>query len=239
MFINIYADNSTKIKLWNIGGTAIMTLSRGLLEGKVKSVKDVMKMLFYGVVSGYGFYQSKKLISNGKVFPGVLLANVSASVVENVATGKHPLSRIGYSIGFMRVNLYPFKSKFINFDFSPKDVVSLFISLKITKKIVFKNGLISFEAEKKFEDGIGWCSGIYPTIVLNTKEYVYNHEVVHMVQNLQLMIFSYEPFFSKKKFHLFEIRTQTFNVVYGIYEKISSYKKDIREIESFYFSHGK
>lgn len=233
--ISIYAATSTQIKLGNIGGTAITTLLRGVLQGKVKSFKDVVKTLFYGGVSGYGFYQSKKLISDGKIFPGVLLANVSASVVENIAMGKSPLSRIGYTFGFVRMNVYmPFKK--INFDFSPKDMVTFAVSLKYSNKIIFRNGMVSFKAKEKFEDAIGWCNGIFPTVVEN-KGHI-EHEIIHMIQNLQLMAISYEPFFHGKKFHLFEIRTQTFNIGFElINNNFFSYENDIREIEARYFIH--
>lgn len=237
-----YAANSTQIKLGNIGGNAIFTLVRGILQGKVKNLKDIGKMLWWGGVSGYGFYQSKNLISKGKILPGVIMANLSASVTENVSTGNHPLSRIGYSVGFARINITtPFnknKDAIINFDISPKEIIALAVAIKHSNKIVFKNGLISFKAKEKFGNAIGWCVGIFPTVVTNTKEYVYNHEVIHMVQNLQLMSVSYEPFFRKKKQHSlfdFHIRTQSSSVVFELINKSSSYDKNIKEVEAHYF----
>jgi len=236
--VSVYAANSTQIKIGNIGGTAIATLARGLIEGKVKSPKDVIKMLFYGGMSGYGFYRSKKLIANGKIFPGVLLANMSASIAENAATGNHPLSRIGYSFGFIRMNIYT-SFKRINFDISPKDMISLILSFKYANKIVFKNGIISFKAKKQLNDNIGWCIGIYPTVAEGMKEYVYGHETIHMIQNLQFLGVSYEPFFPGRKCRLFNIRVQTAYFVYELFSKFSSYKTNLREIEAFHFIKNK
>ncbi len=51
------------VVLGNVLGSGVTTLVRGLLQGKVHSFKDVVKMLAYGSASGYGFYQSKKLIA--------------------------------------------------------------------------------------------------------------------------------------------------------------------------------
>jgi hypothetical protein len=239
--ITVYAVNSTQIKLGNIGGTAIMTLVRGILQGKVHNLKDIGKMLLYGGISGYGFYQSKNLISKGKVLPGVVLANLSVSVVENVSNRNHLLSHIGYSLGFARINIStPFnknKGSIINVDISPKEIIALFVAIKYSNKIVFKDGVISFKAKEKFGNAIGWCAGAFPTVVENIKEYVYKHEVIHMVQNLQLISVSYEPFFKKKKHHSlfdFHIRTQSLNVVFGILNT-KDYDKNIKEIETHYF----
>ena len=90
--MKVHAVTEKTVKLGNVLGSSVTTLARGLLQGQVHGFKDVVKMLAYGAASGYGFYQAKKQVANGHTFSGVLLANLSASVIENVPSGEGPLS---------------------------------------------------------------------------------------------------------------------------------------------------
>jgi hypothetical protein len=59
------------VVLGNIVGSGVTTLVRGLIQGQVHNFKDAVKCLAYGSASGYGFYQSKKLVAGNHVFSGV------------------------------------------------------------------------------------------------------------------------------------------------------------------------
>ncbi|MCK4888992.1 MAG: hypothetical protein KAS97_03615, partial [Candidatus Aminicenantes bacterium] len=65
------ATSESTIRTYNIVGQGVGTLIRGLIQGKVKSVKSAAKMLFWGSLSGYGFYESKKMIGEGLVTKGI------------------------------------------------------------------------------------------------------------------------------------------------------------------------
>lgn len=238
------AATETEITLANVGGNAVATLLRGVLEGKVKNLKDAGKMLLYGGAAGYGFYQSKKLVANGNTFAGVMLANISASVTENTAVGNHPLSHIGYSLGPIRVRVATPLNKdggaTINMDVSPKEIISLVAAFKNADSFSFKDGLFTFKAQQQLGQAIGWCYGLYPTVMDGTDNYVYNHEVVHVVQNLQLMASSYEPFMKyggeKGTFSFSGVRLQTLGVVADLSLSQFSYEDNLKEIEAFHFA---
>ena len=81
----LQAVSEGTIQLGNVIGNAITTVVRGLVSGQVKSVGDALKLAAYGGASGYGFYQAKNLVAKGNIAAGVALANLSASVCENVS----------------------------------------------------------------------------------------------------------------------------------------------------------
>lgn len=243
---SLKAATAGEVQAYNIAGNALSTLLRGVLQGNVKNVKDAAKMLLVGGAAGYGFYQAKAMVGKGNVFPGVLLANFSASVTENVALGNNPLSHISYSFGPVRVSLAtPLNRRggaLITTDLSPKDILSLALAFTQADKIRIKNGLFGFEADEKMKNGaIGWNLGLFPTIVTGTKDYVYNHEVIHVVQNLQFMAASYEPYARKEdtKKTLFKfdgLRFQLFSIAADLSMSQFSYENNLKEIEAFFFS---
>ena len=114
------------------------------------------------------------------------------------------------------------------------------ISLRNADKIKFKDGLITFESKEKFGKAIGWCYGLYPTVMTGTENYVYRHEVVHVVQNLQLMSSSYEPFIKtgskKTAFRINGIRLQSLGVIADLSLSQFSYESNLKEIEAFHFA---
>ena len=201
LHVNAVSENT--IRLYNVAGQGVFTLIRGVIQGKVKTFKDVLKTLVWGSAAGYGFYEAKKMIGNGKVTAGVMLANLSASISENVSLGDHPLAYIGYTIGPARIEIAtPFAKKpqaFFNITASPADLVTLFYSLTNANRITFRNGLITFMADEPIaENVLGWTHGIYPTILPDQPSFVFNHEAVHAVQHLQLMSISPELFIENK-----------------------------------------
>jgi hypothetical protein len=190
------SDNT--IRAYNIAGQGLGTLIRGLIQGKVKSFKSAAKMLLWGSAAGYGFYESKRMIGNGSVTGGVILANISASISENTSRGDNPLAYLGYTIGPARINIAtPFAGKertLFNIQISPMDIIGFANAMKNADKVSFRNGMISFESTTPItENSRGWTMGIYPTVVSGAPGHVFNHETIHVVQYIQTMAVSPQP----------------------------------------------
>jgi hypothetical protein len=245
------AASESTIQLYNVAGQAAFTLLRGLIQGKVKSFKDVTKMLLYGSVAGYGFYQAKKMIGNGQVTTGMILANLSASVTENVACGYHPLAFIGYSLGPVRVEVAtPFAKSptaTFNISVSPSDLITLYYAIKQSDHISFRNGMFTFTADNPvYDNALGWTRGIYPTVLADQADYVFNHEAVHVAQHLQLMSISPEWSMccktgcTDKKPSLFKINGVRYNALgLGLdllTYKVQDYQKNLFEVEAYHFA---
>lgn len=191
-------SKSTEV-LGNVVGSGVTTLVRGLLQGQVHNFKDAVKCLAYGSASGFGFYQAKKLVAADHVFSGILLANLSASVIDNVTSGEGPLSYIGFSLPLARIEIATPLARqnrsLLRVTISPRDVVSLAMSFSKADRFSVRNGMMVFEADKPMSaNTLGWANGIFPTVLAGTGEGVYQHEMVHVVQSLQLMAASPEPF---------------------------------------------
>jgi hypothetical protein len=62
--------------------------ARGLVEGRFDRAEEVGRAFFWGAASGYGFYQAKRMVGNGRFLHGLGLAYLSASVVENTSSGR-------------------------------------------------------------------------------------------------------------------------------------------------------
>jgi hypothetical protein len=234
----------------NILGTGITTVIRGLLQGNIKSFKDVSKCLVYGSAAGLGFYQSKTMVGKGNIFPGILLANLSASVVDNVTSGEGPLSYLGFSLPLVRIEiatpLARHKRSLLRVTVSPRDAISLALSLSKSDRVSLRNGMLAFESDTPLaENVLGWAYSIFPTMISGTDESVYNHEMVHVVQSLQLMAASPEPFLKsyqrekgKAKFITFGgIRAQALGLVNDLtLAKFQSYSNYWKEIEAYHFA---
>lgn len=248
---NLNAASDNTIRIYNMAGQAAFTLLRGIIQGKVKSFKDVAKSLFYGSAAGYGFYEAKKMIGKGHVTTGVILANLSASVCENVSTGLHPLAYIGYNIGPVQLKVAtPFAKKpqaTFHVSVTPAELITFFYSMKNAKRVSFRGGLITFTAnERTSEKSLGWTIGQYPTILRDTPDYVFNHEAIHVVQHLQMMsispeiFMSYESEESNYKKSLFHFSGLRMNVVGSLtnmlFYRLQSYKSNWLEIEAYNFA---
>ncbi len=197
--IKLRADSKNAIKFYNILGHSVGTLVKGIVQGKVKSFKSAAKMILWGSISGYGFYQSKKMIGNGNVTEGVILANISASVTENITRGDNPLAYIGYTVGPVRLRFKtPLAGKertSVHLDISPMDIYTFAWSLNRAQHFSFKNGMINFSADSAPDISTGyttrgWTMGIYPTVVKNKPDEVYYHESIHAIQYIQEMSLS-------------------------------------------------
>lgn len=241
------AVTESTVVLGNIVGSGVTTLVRGLIQGQVHNFKDVVKCLAYGSASGYGFYQSKKLVAGNHVLGGVLLANLSASVIDNVTSGEGPLSYLGFSLPLARIEiatpLAKQKRSLLRVTVSPRDAISLALSLSKSDRVSLRNGMLAFEADTPLAKNVrGWAYSMFPTVLSGTPESVYQHEMVHVVQSLQLMAASPEPFLKShrreegkaKLLDFAGFRAQTLGLVNDLtLAKFQSYDKYWREAEAY------
>lgn len=246
------AASENTLRLYNVAGQATFTLLKGVIQGKVKSFKDVTRTLFYGSVAGYGFYQSKKIIGNGHITSGLLLASLSASISENAALGRHPLSHIGYTLGPARIEFAtPFADEpaaIVNLSVIPRELAGFVRSIKEGSRLSFRNGMFVFTAADGIQPrALGWTRGMFPTVTQNHQTgYVYNHETIHVVQNIQAMSLSPEPLvnsemgFGQSKPKLFAFSGMRMNFL-GLgmdlfADKLQAYETNIYEMEAYHFA---
>jgi hypothetical protein len=234
----------------NILGTGVGTVLRSLIMGNIKSFKDFSKCFIYGSAAGLGFYQSKAMAAKGNILPGVLLANLSASVAENVAMGEGPLDYLGFSFPFIHLQvatpLAKNPSAIFDVSFSSRDIASFFTSIKNAKHVSFRNGLLTFTADEPMSKGAqGWTAGIFPTTLSGGTEQVMGHEAIHAIQSLQLMAISPEPLLARKSdsdrntkaLRFSGVRLQAFGLANDlVLHGLQKYDMRWKEIEAYYFS---
>jgi hypothetical protein len=197
-FARLQAITEKTVVLGNVIGSSVSTLVRGLVQGQVRNIKDVAKMLTYGAASGFGFYEAKKQVAGGHAFSGILLANLSASVIDNVTSGEGPLSYFGFTLPLVRIEIATPLAKqnrsLLRFTVSPRDAISLVMAFSKSNRVSLHGGMLAFEADTPLSQGVqGWAYSIFPIMVTGTSDWVYRHEMVHVVQSLQMMAASPEP----------------------------------------------
>jgi hypothetical protein len=106
--LNAGAAGERRIRSINVGAQAVMTLVRGAIQHNVHSLADAGRCLGAGAAGGYGGYEAKVLVRNGRVQQGWLLANAAGSLSENAAAGKRPWAQLGYTFGPLRLRVAAF-----------------------------------------------------------------------------------------------------------------------------------
>lgn len=204
---NALAADRPTIAAFNVGIQAGLTLVRSAIQRKVRSRHDVFRCLLWGGVSGAGFYGAKELIGSDKFAAGWLVANVAASVSENVAAGWHPVAQIGYSVGPVRFRVplpkfQPDSDAHVYYDVSAFQVITLLWAMADHDRMRLKGGMLAFERDapypgrKQGEDPntqsfvAGRTAGMFPGVWTGIQELgfldvVWRHEAVHAVQSLQ------------------------------------------------------
>jgi hypothetical protein len=247
-FAKLQAVSERTVVLGNVIGSGVTTLVRGLVQGEVHNFRDVAKMLTYGAVSGFGFYEAKKQVAGGHTFSGLLLANLSASVIDNVTSGEGALSYFGFTLPLVRIEIATPLAKrnrsLLRFTVSPRDAISLVMSFSKSDRVSLRGGMLAFEADTPLSVGVrGWAYSIFPTVVTGTPESVYRHEMVHVVQSLQLMASSPEPLVhgyrreagKAKLFDFAGVRMQALGLANDLtLAKSQSYAKYWREAEAYH-----
>jgi hypothetical protein len=247
-FAKLQAISERTVVLGNVLGSSVSTLVRGLVQGEVRNFRDIAKMLTYGAASGFGFYEAKKQVAGGHTFSGILLANLSASVIDNVTSGEGPLSYLGFTLPLVRIEIATPLAKqnrsLLRFTVSPRDAISLVMAFSKSDRVSLRGGMLSFEADQPLSAGVrGWAYSIFPTVLSGQPESVYRHEMVHVVQSLQLMAASPEPLVhgyrreegKAKLFDFAGVRMQAIGLANDLtLAKAQSYDKYWREAEAYH-----
>ena len=211
------AADRARIRRINVGAQAFVTVVSALAQGKIRSGPQFWRVLGSGAAAGFGFHQSKILVSRGHDQQGWVLANVAASVTENAAAGKHPLAQIGYSVGPFRVRvpipaLDRTADSYMYVDASAYETGKLIAFYRQNDRVQWRSGMIAFERDTLYPAGdgagpyTGRAFGIFPGVWKHAPEVVWRHEVVHAIQGLQgdaaepsLRLFTYSPKATQRK----------------------------------------
>lgn len=187
----LQAADRRKIAVLNVGATALFTY----LSCVIQKHAGPRACLAAGAIGGAGFYQAKRLAGDGHITTAWLVANLSASVVENTAAGEHPLSRIGYSSGPLRLRLATpldrARESILDIDLSAIETGSMARAFLDADDVDIRDGMIWYETDDPDVDeegrvvhGFTW--GLFPGVWSGAQRHVWNHEAVHAVQSLQL-----------------------------------------------------
>lgn len=192
------AADRQRISTINVGATSLFTFLGCLVQGKLQkrtlTRRDAGRCFAAGGVAGVGFYQAKRLVARGDITTGWLAANVATSVVENTIAGEHPLSRLGYTFGPLRLRvatpLDRERQSYVDVDVSAAETIFLARAIGDADDVDVRDGMIWYETREPIvEEGRvfhGYTWGIFPGVWRGADEVTVRHEAVHAVQSLQL-----------------------------------------------------
>ena len=191
-----HAADRQKIAALNVAGTSLVTWAGCLVHAKLtRTPPKHARCLAVGAIGGLGYYQSKRMAGDGHITTAWLLANLTSSVVENTTAGEHPLSRVGYSFGPLRLRvatpLDKTKESIVDIDLNAAEVGYLTRAVIDADDVDIRDGMIWYETEAPSVDeqgravhGFTW--GLFPGVWSGARDDVAHHETVHAVQALQL-----------------------------------------------------
>jgi hypothetical protein len=185
------AADRQRIAAINVGATALVTLASCAVQKHL----HVARCLAAGTVAGAAFYQAKRLVGRGDVTEGWLVANFANSLVENTTAGEHPLGRLGYTFGPLRLRIAtPFDRKresLVDVDVSAAETGYFVRAILDADDFDVRDGMLWYEtrAPEAGEGGVvfdGYTWGIFPGVWSGAPRETWHHEAVHAVQALQL-----------------------------------------------------
>lgn len=178
----------------NAGVTGALALARGAVTGTVRSWPDAARVFGVGAAGGLGFALAKREIGKGRSTTALPLVYASASVVENVATGEHPLGRVRVGLGPADVRVRtPFASRpgpLVEVEVDPLATAALVV-LPLAGYRAELNGSFLFwrSDEDYFSTSNGLASGVAlgRVIVVSNEAFAetLRHEAVHALQSRQ------------------------------------------------------
>lgn len=181
---------------YNISLQPAFTLLSAALQRKIHSRSDVWKCLAAGAVAGYGFSEAKVNAARGDVRTGWFIANAASSVSANAAAGRHPLGRLRWTMGPVHAELTtPLEREidrkaFVHVGLSLYETGALIYMSRESDLRVRRDGLISFSNRRLYDvQGTprqGMTAGIFPGVSRGAGDDVWNHEVIHAIQSLQI-----------------------------------------------------
>lgn len=192
------ADDQRRILRLNVVMQPLMTLASAAVQGKLETWDDWKRCLRVGATTGAAFYGSKRLVGDGHVIEGLALANVASSMTSNAAARRHPLSRIGVTLGPVRAEFSTPKEKKeersarVYLSTSVAELISLGLMLERSDDITFRDGLISFRRDTRYPDFrdddvtfAAYTIGVFPGMSPDADETAWRHEVIHVIQSMQ------------------------------------------------------
>jgi hypothetical protein len=192
------AADRQQIATANVAATSLFTflgcVVQGKLQKRVQTRRDAARCFAAGAVAGAGFYQAKRLVADGDIATGWLVANVASSVVENTTAGEHPFGRIGYTFGPFRLRFATpadrTRESYLDVDLSVVEIGFLSRMLIDADDVDIRDGMLWWETnERRAEEGrvfTGYTWGVYPGVWSGARRRTWNHEGIHAVQALQL-----------------------------------------------------
>ena len=193
----VRAGDQEKILWQNVALQPLLTLASAAVQGKLRTWDDWKRCLRIGAASGAAFYGGKRLAGDGHVIEGLILANVASSLTGNAAAGRHALSRIGVTFGPVRAEVSTPKEKErparIHLSTSVAELVSLGLMWDRSDRITIRDGLVSFRRNTRYPDlrdenvTFGaYTIGVFPGISPDANATAWGHEVVHVIQSMQI-----------------------------------------------------
>ena len=196
LHIPAHAADRQKIATLNVAGTTLVTWAGCLVHAKLtKTPPNHARCLAAGALGGAGYDQAKRLAGDGHITTAWLLANLTSSVVENTTAGEHPLARVGYSFGPLRLRVAtPFdreRESLLDVDVNAAEIGYLTRALIDADDVDIRDGMIWYETERPQADEQGralhgYTYGLFPGVWTLAHDEVWSHEAVHAVQALQL-----------------------------------------------------
>jgi hypothetical protein len=194
-----------KIRNYNIAITPVFTLTSAIVQHRVHSFRDVLYQLGFGAAAGASYYQAKRITGSGRATAGWLLTNATASVVENVTSGEHPIGRFGYTVGPFRLRFAtPYAREAIariEMDWSLAETIDLGEALREFHQFGFRNGIIATDRDHDCWpnpdiSGALYCGvtyGVFPGVTKHPPStlhkdpaVLWHHEMIHAEQSQQL-----------------------------------------------------
>jgi hypothetical protein len=245
----LHAADRQKIAALNVAGTTLVTWAGCLVHAKLtKTPPKHARCLAAGAVGGAGYYQAKRLAGDGHITTAWLLANLTSSVVENTTAGEHPLARVGYSVGPLRLRIAtPFdekKESLLDIDVNAAEIGYLTRAIIDAADVDIRDGMIWYETENAQVDEEGrtihgYTWGLFPGVWTNAHPQVWSHEAVHAVQALQLdaveppaLILDRE----RRRVRVRHLRLGLFNVADNVGSQLLPYEDRWFEIEAYRFA---
>ncbi|HYC60020.1 MAG TPA: hypothetical protein VEK79_10705 [Thermoanaerobaculia bacterium] len=246
------AADRQKIAAINVAATSVFTFlgcaMHARLQHRSLTRADAARCFAAGSVAGAGFYQAKRLVARGDISTGWLAANVATSIVENTTAGEHPLSRLGYTFGPLRLRvatpLDRARESYVDIDVSAAETMFLLRAMNDADEIDVRDGMIWFDTIDPIVEGDvvyhGYTWGIFPGVWRGADQFTARHEAVHAVQSLQLD--SVEPPLltfhrTRRPVRLRHIRAGALNLADNVYSaQLLDYENRWAEIEAFRLS---
>lgn len=180
----------TEIAVVNAGLTGVLALARGAASGRVRSWTDAARIAGVGAAGGLGFALAKREAGAGRLLAGLSLVYGTASVVENVAEGAHPLARIRVGVGpvdvRVRTPLARHAVPVLAVEVDPLGVASLVVLPAAGLRPSLAGGVLTWR-DTDTSTGAVLGVAVGQVVVLDSADpVVRHHEIVHTFQSRQV-----------------------------------------------------